>query len=232
MKTLLLYPIYNQAIRIQPLFRNIEQLFDQDITECIFLDEGSQDESLHILNLEITKMEIPYKVELKLDFNRADSLSYAIQYGVKNGFDHLVVFNEGWEDNIEELVNIIRNKEFKDYGVVTSCRHVYKFSLGSAFNLLSNILVSLTAGQMIRETKGDSINIINLKFFSEFQLKTKEPGILHLQLLIHSIMNGGKLLFSDVDNGLNFKSFVKLNTLRTLKLIKYLIVIKIFNKNS
>jgi hypothetical protein len=232
MKTLALYPICNQAIRIQPLFRNIEQLFGQDITECIFLDEGSQDESLHVLNLEISKIKIPYKVELKLDFNRADSLFYAIQYGVKNGFDHLVVFNEGWEDNIEELINIIRNKEFKDYGVVTSCRHVYKFSLGSVFNFLSNFLASLTVSQMIRETKGDSINIINLKLFSEFQLKSKEPDILHLQLLIHSIMKGGKLLFSDVDNGLNFKSFVKLNTLRTLKLIKFLIVTRFTSKSS
>ena len=85
---------------------------------------------------------------------------------------------------------------------------------------------------MIRETKGDSINIIDIQLFSEFQFKTKDPAILHLQIMIHSIINGKKLLFSDVDNGLNFKSFVKLNTWRTLKLIKYLLTTRIPSRKS
>jgi hypothetical protein len=232
MKTLALYPIYNQSVRIQPWFRNTEKLFATNIDECLFIDERGQDKSVEVLNLELPNMKIPFKLKQNEGSNRATSITEAIRYGIENDFDFIILFNEGWEDNIEELINIIKNKEFTNYGLVTSCRHVYNLSLGSFLNFFSNLLTSLITKQMIRETKGDSINIINLKTFSNFKTIHNDPAIIHLEMIIHALKNGSKLLFSDVDNGLNYRSFVRLNLLRILKLIKYLLSNRLPNRNS
>lgn len=230
MKTLALIPIFNQEVRIQPLFRKIEHLLQSDISECLFIDEGSQDNSLSVLNIELKDLTTPYHLLIKNNFSRAHSIEEGIRFANENDFDFLIIVNEGWEDNIDEMINIVRNKEFSKYGVVTACRHVYKLSPGSIFNILSNITASVLTGIIIRETKGDSINILNLQAYKNFKSKRKDPNTIHLEIILHSILQKEELLFSDVDNGLNFKSFLRLNTSRFLKVVLLIFSFKFSRK--
>ncbi len=219
MKILGVYPITNQETRIQPFFNAISKKVLPIIDTFIFFDENGQDNSIKVLDLELKSLETPNEVFKFNNSNRAQTIIHSLEYAKKNHFDFIIFFNEGWQDNIEEVTNIILTKEYVHFGLVTSCRHVHEYSLGSLYNFLSNLIVSFFSGHLIQETKGDSINIVKSSYINIDGIKWRDPTLIHLNLIFHMIKKSAPIMFTDIDNGLNFKSYVKLNTVRFMKLV-------------
>ena len=121
MKILGVYPIANQEVRIQPFFRSIENNILNQIDEFLFIDENSQDKSLEVLNLELKNLPNKYTIKSLSESNsRADTFNTAIEYALKNEFEYVFIFNEGWEDNIQEAIKIIKDQNYTNFDLITS----------------------------------------------------------------------------------------------------------------
>ncbi len=216
MKILAVYPLHNQDIRIQPLFRIIHKFLVSFIDEHLFINENSNDQTAHVAKLEYEKLKTPFKyIDINRETNRAESFITALEYAKSREFDYIIFFNEGWEDNIYEMLSIIRSKEFLPYNLTTSVRKTKDFSIGSLLDKLCSILMSLRFKVVIQDTKGDSINIVRVK---ELELSESfKKDIINLKenyyLLVLKKLRK-HLFFTDVDNGYNSSSFLKLNLRR------------------
>jgi hypothetical protein len=215
MSLLIAFPIKNCESRITPFFNSIKNSLDLDSFEVIFIIEQADDESLRVLNYEI---DISGKEFVVINperiVTRGDSYKIACEYADSRSIKNFAIFNEGWEDTVEEFFNIFQTKEYESYDLYIGCRHVYEKSLGTLINISCNVIYSLRFSRPLLETKGDSINIINTAYL------TQKQGQLNLHkhflpaLMVQT--DKSKLAFSVVDNGLNYPSLVKLN-------LKYLI---------
>ena len=125
MKLLAVYPFHNQEIRIQPLFKIIKGYLMPHIDEHLFIDENSTDKSVQIMRLEYEVMNKNYRVlERETQTTRGESLITALEFAKSRDIDYIIMFNEGWEDNIFEFLSIIRSKEYKNFDLVLSKRNV------------------------------------------------------------------------------------------------------------
>jgi hypothetical protein len=192
------------------------------------VDEFSQDKSLDVLNLELKNLDNDYLVKtIQKRQERHNSFSYALNYALENDYEYIMVINEGWEDNIFEFINIIKSREFINYDLITSCRTANEFSLGAIYNFISNILASIITGKKVKDTKGDSINIYKLDCLKQLQLANPKRSLFFFDILLVLLRHNKKILFSDVENGLNYRSYVRLNTKRFIDLVISLIKFKL-----
>ena len=219
-------PLRNQEVRIQPLMREIKKRFFEQIEYFIFINENSTDQTEHVLNQELALLGKDHKYIKMLHTNRRDSFIEAWNIAKKNENTYLISFHEGWEDNIEEIQQIILTQTFENFCITSSVRTPHNENLGHLLNTLSCSLVSKKLSCFIPETKGDSIDIYKLDQLSQSVIKDCHEQIFHLALLCHSKINNHHIQFTAVDNGLNFKSYIKLNTKRFLLILKYLRSIK------
>lgn len=222
-KILLLYPISNQATRIQPLFRALEKTLLKKVDGVFFTIERDTDKSSHVLKLEIEKLTIPYHLHQDIPKGRSHSLQLAVEFAKERDYDFILVINEGWEDNIEEFSEILKTNSFSNYSILSSVRNPNQKNLGNLFNFLTNLFASALLGTPIYDTKGDSINLYKVSSLPQNDLSKISSALIHLYLLKKVIKNGGHLFFTVVGNGLNSKSYIKLNTFRFIRAIKLLI---------
>ncbi|MCO4753585.1 MAG: radical SAM protein [Bacteriovoracaceae bacterium] len=97
----------------------------------------------------------------------------AMLHASENKLDYIVMFNEGWPDNLEQVQDYLTGQEFVADSIAVSVRNPNKYNLGRLFNLFSNKLSTFSFGQKILDTKGDSINIFRVEdFLSKYQDKT------------------------------------------------------------
>jgi len=216
MKICAVLPISNQEDRIQPLFRQLENGILKKLDGMFIINENSSDNSKHVFESESHLIKCPYHLfnEDKTT-NRVASFKKSILYAHEKNYDYIAVFHEGWEDNIQEISNIIKSKEYGDYDLVISCRHVLELSLGTIINIALNILGSVFTRTLLRENKGDSINIVKVsEAYKHLDQLALNNNLYSFQLQLRVLKSGGRILYTDVDNGLNYKSYVKLNLAR------------------
>ena len=222
-KILLFYPISNQATRIQPLFRALERTILKKADGLFITIENDTDNSSHVLGLETEKLTIPFHLFPETPSERSHSLQLAIEHAKEHDFDFILTINEGWEDNIDEFSEILKTNSFSNYSILSSVRNPSKKNLGNLFNFLTNIMASFLLGTPIYDTKGDSINLYKVSSLPQTDLSKISSALIHLYILKRVIKGGGRLFFTVVENGLNSKSYIKLNTLRFIRAIKLLI---------
>lgn len=221
MKILLFYPVQNQEIRIQPVFNSFIKEALNHCDEIIVINENSNDRSEEILkDIELPKLEKAHKyVGIDKNFTRSESLGVALEYAIHNNYEYIVMINEGWEDNYLEILNMLFNKEFKQFDATISCRQVHDKSIGSFFDMATKVIYSLLSKSIVRETKGDSINIFKTSQLKEFKSKieNRKSNDYFLPILSTLLNQKQNIFYTEVDNGLNYPSLVKLNTIRFFK---------------
>ncbi|MAX66986.1 MAG: hypothetical protein QF441_15795 [Bacteriovoracaceae bacterium] len=217
MKILYSLPIHNQQDRIQPLFFHLKKDLLTHESLCLIINEASTDRSSQVLSLEEKSLKTPYcRIDSK-NKSRKNSFLLTLDYAQKNGFPYIVFINEGWEDNIEEIKNMILSREYLSYTLIISTRTPQRRNLGCFYNSLINTLTSIITKTPIPENKADSINIFQTKALEEVSLKFTSPQTFMLETIIQMISHQNKkVFFTDVENGLNFPSYIKLNTKRFL----------------
>ncbi len=226
MKIAAFIPIHNQEVRIQPLMRKIESKFSHLIEFYIFIDEGSTDRSDSVLAQELLNLHKPYEHIKKLDHNRKDSFIQTWNLCLKKKIDFLITFHEGWEDNIEEIHQYTLTQDFTKFALITSVRTPSNENLGHLYNTLSNLFASKVLQTDIPETKGDSINIYSLQAFPVEIIQNVSDQIFHLAFITFAKQNNLPIQFTTVDNGLNFASYIKLNTKRFIQVLRFLKTLK------
>jgi hypothetical protein len=222
-------PIRNQQVRIEPLIKAIQGLLREGVS-ILFLNEDSTDDSLKILDYIIDSYQISsYEIINTKKINRINSFQLTVRKAQESKFSYLMIMHEGWEDNIYEFVNIVKNKEYQSYNSVIACRSPQEFSLGSLYNFLSNRVSSIMLKTLVKETKCDSINIYKTEYIPKDISSYNEENLFSFKLLSHYLALG-RVKFSDVDFGINYRSHVKLNTKRFFQLIFLLISLKFKQK--
>lgn len=222
-KILLFYPISNQATRIQPLFRALEKTILKKVDGIFLVIENNADNSSHVLSLETEKLTIPFHLSPETPSGRSHSLQLVVEYAKEYKYDFILAVNEGWEDNIEEFSEILKTNSYSNYSILSSVRNPNRKNLGNLLNFLTNFFASFLLGTPIYDTKGDSINLYKVSSLPKNDLSQIPSPLIHLYLLKKVIKNGGHLFFTVVGNGLNSKSYIKLNTFRFIRAIKLLI---------
>ncbi len=219
MKHLLIIPNRESEDRLEVLINYFKIFLKNEETEFLILNEKVLPKTFStieyvksLFNLkELKSFSIP-------SGSRKESFRFAHQYALKNDYDHFVFFNEGWEDNICEFINILKNKEYESFDAVIGKRTPKKLNLGAIYDLISNYLVSSFSRQVILDNKCDSILLFKTNKLPN-KINSSYPENVFFSDILLNIAKGKNIKFTDVDFGINYRSFLKLNTVRFFMLV-------------
>ena len=80
MKTLtVLVPIFNEGRTIQELVRQLEEIQDGVISECIFVNDGSTDSTLELLNVALSNVRFKHQVISQKNRGKASAIHTGAQ---------------------------------------------------------------------------------------------------------------------------------------------------------
>lgn len=142
MKTLtVLVPIYNESRTIAELVRQLNGLTQGVIAECIFVDDGSTDTSLELLQESLSKVAFRHRVVSKSNGGKAS----AIQFGAALlNTSHVVIMDSDLEletADVEVFWKIVvENRSDYVFGYRKFLSHssfTYRYSRGN--QVLSNL---------------------------------------------------------------------------------------------
>lgn len=227
---LIFVPLRNQENRIQPLMRAIEKEILPASSLIFFVDEASQDQTQHVLGLELPELSVEHKI-VKLNQNKGRGFSFKIaeDYARERDIDFILTIEEGWEDCIDEFRKIIKNKEFYAVDMLIGRRSATRNNLGKLIEIISNKLTSFITRKNVKETKGDGINLIKISDTDNKTsfLNTFSNEDYFYPILLNHLANNKDVRFSAIDNGINFKTQINLNLKRlffvTTLLSKYVL---------
>ncbi|CAB4832832.1 unannotated protein [freshwater metagenome] len=142
MKTLTaIIPFYNEERTIMELVRQLDLLPHGILTECIFVNDGSTDSSVQLLNEALQNLNLTYQIISKPNGGKAS----AIRQGAKAlTTSHVVILDSDLElstADIEKLWNIVQSGEsdfvFGYRAFLSHSSFTYRYSRGN--QLISNI---------------------------------------------------------------------------------------------
>ena len=142
MKTLTaIIPFYNEERTIMELVRQLDLLPHGILTECIFVNDGSTDSSVQLLNEALQNLNLTYQIISKPNGGKAS----AIREGAKAlTTSHVVILDSDLElstADIEKLWNIVQSGEsdfvFGYRAFLSHSSFTYRYSRGN--QLISNI---------------------------------------------------------------------------------------------
>lgn len=216
---LVVFPINNNENRIQPFLKLVRENFRYEDFIFMFIQENLAQSASSILKLE--KDQNPHDkfehIRVAQNINRGESLYKALEFAKKNNLSYIMQVNDGWEDNIYEFANILNNKEYLEYDLICANRTPTKKNLGFYIHLASSFLFSLLKGEKVPDSKGDSINIIKVDLLKTIALPSYSSHNYFFEILTSS----KKTKFSIINNGVNFRSNIKLNSVYFLRSISF-----------
>jgi glycosyltransferase involved in cell wall biosynthesis len=142
MKTLTaLIPFYNEERTISELVHQISQLPDGTLEHCLFVNDGSTDGSLELLESALTKTNLPYSIINKVNGGKAS----AVREG-SNALHttHVVILDSDLELATEDIVKlwsiVLENESEFVFGYRKFLSHssfTWRYSRGNQF--ISNL---------------------------------------------------------------------------------------------
>ena len=178
MKTLtVLVPIFNESRTIQELVRQLEEIQDGVVSECIFVNDGSTDSTLSMLNDSLTKVSFKHQVISQENRGKAS----AIHEGAKLvTTSHVIILDSDLELETSDVVVfwkiVAEGKSDFVFGYRRFLAHssfTYRYSRGN--QVLSNLY-----GIFFNEVITDIMcgyKLVPTKLLQELPYKFKKFGL-------------------------------------------------------
>ncbi len=219
----IIIPVYNEATNLEILAKKIMHSLKGYTYEVIFINDGSVDESLKILN-NIIKNNNNF---LCVNFKRNYGQTAALQAGFDYANGKIVVAMDGDLQNDPADIPKLLKKINEGYDVVSGWRK------NRQDNSLSRILPSKIANYMISKISGVKLHDYGctLKAYKKEIIKdVKLYGEMHRFIPIYARWEGAKVYEIEVRHSKRHSGESKYGISRVPKVILDLMVVKFFEK--
>lgn len=244
-KILLFIPIYNCAKQIKRMVDKIDDSLQKSVSEILFVDNGSTDNGPAEIKEKLMKMK-NVKITLvqnKENYSLGGSHKVAFNYTLDNNFDYCIVMHGDDQADIQDVINCIKSKEYRNYDCFLGSRFHEKSKLINYpkfkifGNKIFNIFISICMRRKIIDM-GAGINMYSKKYLSDrHYLFYPNDLTFNLFLLFHAIHTKAKIKYfptswQEFDQTSNAKMFKQAFKIFKLQL-RYLFKAKsIFSKEA
>jgi glycosyltransferase involved in cell wall biosynthesis len=144
-------PIYNEANNLEKLINELNLIDDNVLSFCIFVNDGSSDNSQKILSDSCTKLKIPHRIITKDNGGKSSAVKVATEYLQTT---HAIIFDADLEYSVKDISKIWNLAVEEGFDFVLSYRKFYAHSsyswqysrgnqlLSNLFGLVYNLLVT------------------------------------------------------------------------------------------
>ena len=177
-KILLFIPTYNCEKQIG---RVLEKVYKNNsfFFEIIIIDNGSTDNTINIIKQLRNEKNYNYKIFINdYNYGLGGSHKVAFNYAINNNFDYVIVLHGDDQGNINDLIPILKNMEYKKYDCLLGARFMKGSTLNgySKFRTLGNKLYNMVFSIFLNKKIFDlgsglnmySVNILKSKYYYKF----------------------------------------------------------------
>lgn len=244
-KILLFIPMYNcekQIIRV--IDKLSTYIYRDKISEVLFIDNISQDNTLGIVNKNKDKIGIKTTlIQNSQNYGLGGSHKVAFNYAIANNYDFLIVLHGDDQGDINCLNEVFEKNIYKDYNCCLGARfHPASKLLGySKFRTLGNKVFNFLFSVIVKNKVydlGSGLNIYSISFIKDSKINNFANNLtFNVYLLLYSIFTKQKIIFfpltwSELDQISNAKVISQGFT--TIGILKdyYKSPIELFDKNN
>ncbi len=226
MKISIIIPIYNEQDSIKPLINSISILTDNENAEkweILFVDDGSTDKTLEILQNDIVKLVNAKIIQLQRNYGQTAAISAGIDNSKGN---ILVTMDADLQNDPLDIPKLIKKLD-DGYDVVSGWREKRKD------RYFTRILPSKIANWIISKISGVTLHDYGctLKAYKKATLKNvKLYGEMHRFIPIYIFWQGGKVSEIPVSHHSRKFGKSKYGLMRTFSVIADLIFLKYMEK--
>ena len=216
-------PIYNEASNLNILSKKISLSLKKYSYEVIFINDGSNDETLKV----VKKIVMNDKKFSCIDFKRNYGQTAALQAGFDYANGKIIVAMDGDLQNDPSDIPKLLEKINEGYDVVSGWRKNRKD------NSFSRILPSIAANYIISRISGVKLHDYGctLKAYKKEIIKdVKLYGEMHRFIPIYARWEGAKVVEIEVKHNKRYSGVSKYGISRVPKVILDLMVVKFFEK--
>jgi glycosyltransferase involved in cell wall biosynthesis len=181
-------PFYNEERTIAELTRQLDSLPNGILTECIFIDDGSKDASLALLNKALAEVNFKSKVISKKNGGKASAIQEAIKH---LSTTHAVILDADLELNTNDIMRLWAIVESGKSEIVFGYRSflaqsafTYRYARGNQFLshlygiLFNEVISDIMCGYKLMPTE----HFLECPFkYSKFGIEVELPLYLWLQ---------------------------------------------------
>ena len=230
-KILLFIPMYNckkQILRVleKLTFSNIE-----NITEVLIIDNISKDSGENEVINYLNKCDFFTSVKLiqnKFNYGLGGSHKVAFEYAINNNFDYVIVLHGDDQADINDLKNILNERNYLNYDSMLGARFLKGSNLNgySNFRIFGNKIFNLIFSSVLKSKiydLGSGINMYNVDTLkSKYYIKYADDLTFNCYMLLATATYKQKIKFfnftwSELDQISNVKMFKQ--SMNTFKLI-------------
>ncbi len=144
-------PIYNEEKNLEKLIEELNLIENNSLAFCIFVNDGSTDNSQKILSESCTKLKIPHQIITKDNGGKSSAIAVASKYLHTT---HAIIFDADLECSVKDISKIWNIALKEEYDFVLSYRKFYAHSsyswvysrgnqlLSNLFGLIYNLLIT------------------------------------------------------------------------------------------
>lgn len=179
-KILIFIPGYNCEKQIIRVLDKINSKILKHIAEIIFVNNRSTDNTESVvLKYKRENKKLPLRI-LKNDenYNLGGSHKVAFEYAIKNKFDYIIVLHGDDQGDIQDIVEILKNKTYKEYDCMLGARFMKKSILEgySKFRTFGNKVYNYLFSSVVHKRIYDlgsglniySVKMLENKFYEKF----------------------------------------------------------------
>lgn len=204
-KVLVFIPCYNCASQVVRVIEQLEKLSPNEISEIIFIDNRSSDETVQTILKNLTNLKVPVKVFINDDnYGLGGSHKVAFQYAQKNNFEYVLILHGDDQGDINDFKSVLETKEYSEYDLFLGARFHRKSQLigYSKFrtfgNIVFNSFASLLQGKIISDLGGSGLNMFKVSTVWSLNkniLSYSNNLTFHIHLLLNVLNTKSKVIF-------------------------------------
>lgn len=178
MKTLsVLVPIYNESRTLAELIAQIDQLLGSVIVECIFINDGSTDNSGEILTSELAKVSFKYQVINQVNGGKSNAIKHGTKLVTSS---HVIILDADLELDTQDVIALWQVVLDGKSDVVFGYRHFLAQSAFTYRYAKGNAVISNLYGLLFNEVVTDIMcgyKLVPTKILKELPYKFKKFAI-------------------------------------------------------
>jgi glycosyltransferase involved in cell wall biosynthesis len=178
MKTLtVLVPIYNESRTLSELVNQIDTILSKDIAECIFINDGSTDNSREVLAHALTKVSFKHQVLTQQNSGKSSAIKAGAKL-VKSS--HSIILDADLELETQDVIKLWKVVLDGKADVVFGYRHFLAQSAFTYRYAKGNLIISNLYGLLYNEVVTDIMcgyKLVPTKVLQDLPYKFKKFAI-------------------------------------------------------